>query len=460
MSWFTKIRSADTDSFEGRILLLVLDKLLIGAIIAVALGVYDRYRTVDQRGFEKEMVDVQVDFERTRLTREILPHILDKRTDVVARGHILSSALSAGHLDAGASIDVASALLDQGIPESQFIRVAKRALPEGLEAVALHGARLRAEAKRLGTSDLGWAVEAVELTPEGWQYAPAPSLTPELQAIQKERLLWGRVLRAAMPHASETQEERIATQEFLATHASSLYFLVYGAESGTFEETELTGGRLLGLLTALECVITDVGATREAADYVGAELASLDLTTTRDLTFALALVELIREYGRGSDSQTARIAPEISVHLARLLVDDSFLHRVPWISDDASAEERRQWLLERPAAGRHGSLQFAAGEVLTRIGSRAGGAEDVLIPYTGRLVRDVEEARGDAVGLLAARHGKHLPRFAVAVLGAMDTAASSSAVQEVRELDPEKLAEFFGIVLELEALSSGTTVPR
>lgn len=54
MNWFTKIRTVDVGSFEGRVFLLVLDKLLIGAIIAMALGVYDRYRTVDQRRFAKE----------------------------------------------------------------------------------------------------------------------------------------------------------------------------------------------------------------------------------------------------------------------------------------------------------------------------------------------------------------------------------------------------------------------
>lgn len=398
------------------------------------------------------MTEVQVDFERTRLARELLPHILDENADLLARGHILSSALSAGHLHPGASVDLASALLDQGLPESQFMRVVKRALPEGLDAIALHGARLRDEANRLGTPDLGWAVKAVELTPSGWRYRASPSLAPELQAVQKERLLWGRALREAMPNVSETEEGRIATRGFLARHAGSLYFLVYGAESGRFEGAEQSGGRLLGLLGALECVIADLGATREAADYLGAELASLDLTATEDLIFALALVDLIRECGGGSDSEAARVAPEVAVHLATLLVDDSFVHRVPWIGNDASPEERRQWLGEAPAAGLHGSLQFAAGEVLLLLGSRADGAEEVLVSYIGRLVRDVKEATGDAVRLLAARQGD-TPRFTIAVLRAMSTAASKSAIQGVRELDPEKLSQFEGITFELDALS-------
>ena len=90
----------DADSFRGKLYLVLLDKLIIGAVIAVAFLYYghrlevERTELADSR--EKITAEIQREFERARLAKDLLPLILDKSKDVVARGYVVRSALSTG----------------------------------------------------------------------------------------------------------------------------------------------------------------------------------------------------------------------------------------------------------------------------------------------------------------------------------------------------------------------------
>lgn len=53
MSWFKKIMETDGESFKGKFYLLILDKLLIGGIIALAFVGFEYYRNKSEQEFEK-----------------------------------------------------------------------------------------------------------------------------------------------------------------------------------------------------------------------------------------------------------------------------------------------------------------------------------------------------------------------------------------------------------------------
>jgi hypothetical protein len=73
------------DSFNGKLLLLLIDKIVIGAIIAFAFLLYDRYKTADTRKYEAERARTQLSFERSRLLKEFLP-VIDDWSEVRALG--------------------------------------------------------------------------------------------------------------------------------------------------------------------------------------------------------------------------------------------------------------------------------------------------------------------------------------------------------------------------------------
>jgi hypothetical protein len=69
----------DPDSFRGKIYFLVVDKILLGAIIAIAFVVYDQYKTHQEDKRSIEIQNIQIDFERLKMAREYWPQILDKK---------------------------------------------------------------------------------------------------------------------------------------------------------------------------------------------------------------------------------------------------------------------------------------------------------------------------------------------------------------------------------------------
>ena len=49
----------DPESFKGKSWLLVIDKLIIGALIALAFVLYDIYRTTETRQYEEKRAEIQ-----------------------------------------------------------------------------------------------------------------------------------------------------------------------------------------------------------------------------------------------------------------------------------------------------------------------------------------------------------------------------------------------------------------
>jgi hypothetical protein len=50
-----RVRSIDPDSFRGKLSLLVIDKIVIGAVIAAAFLTYNVWQREDQRSYEKQL---------------------------------------------------------------------------------------------------------------------------------------------------------------------------------------------------------------------------------------------------------------------------------------------------------------------------------------------------------------------------------------------------------------------
>ena len=187
----------------------------------------------------------------------------------------------------------------------------------------------------------------------------------------------------------------------------------------------------------------DWGPKKKAAAFIGNELAALSLKSKEDLSYALALVDVLDDYSRDK----GELAPEIANHLARLAVDGSFFQRISWIPHNASRAQRDQWWSEKKAADIHSSIQFRAGQILALMGQKASGAEDVLISFMEDFVNNVEgEQDPEALSLLSSKYGKYAVRTAVIVLMNLGTEKARKSLKRMRDLGDKKHGHFEGLM--------------
>ncbi len=143
----------DSESFKGKLWLLIIDKVFIGALIAAAFFLYNVHRASETREYEKNRIaetrkyeekraQVQLDFERARLLKEFMPLITDRKLKVVDRGYMLRTALATKSLDSEAGVEIGREMIDEGISEHHFRRIMALALPDGLPAIVRHADRL------------------------------------------------------------------------------------------------------------------------------------------------------------------------------------------------------------------------------------------------------------------------------------------------------------------------------
>lgn len=95
--WMDKI---NPDSFKGRAILLIADKIIIGALIAAAFVVYDQWKTNELRRSDAL-------FKKGEYVRNLVPAILDSTLDLPVRGALLGSLVEAEALDPTSTFSLA-----------------------------------------------------------------------------------------------------------------------------------------------------------------------------------------------------------------------------------------------------------------------------------------------------------------------------------------------------------------
>ncbi len=96
------IPPVDPESFRGKLYLLVLDKVVIGALIAIAFLVYDRWKTEEVRRYTVAQEETQLGFKRAEYVKQLVPIVLNGHQDIQYRAHAFSvtprqSPSSVGH---------------------------------------------------------------------------------------------------------------------------------------------------------------------------------------------------------------------------------------------------------------------------------------------------------------------------------------------------------------------------
>jgi hypothetical protein len=417
----------DPESFRGKLTLLVIDKLVIGAVVALAFVVYDSQRTADLHRYEAQAKDVQLQFERAKLVREFMPVIAGREADVVTRAYVLRSAIAIGALDAETGVELGRNLLADGLDDQTFKRVMAPTMPNGLPALARFGEQMSERLRPI--SPLIYGI----FRPE--------SIPSDLRGLLREARLWRSVVLEAAPRFESSYRPLESTSE-LSQLLYGLYVLLEPGDSWEAIDLSHSGSRGISLIGSLSRVFFDsstiatewspetqkvppnvVARHSEAAARVERELL-IDNASLNGIRYARAIIRILADNGPP--------AGPIAVPLARLLVAPGLPKSLP---DSVQGEYR--------------SLQWDAGELLRAMQSNpknvqgfngAQDAEPILLAFVQDFRKRLNQAATkEQFENLSMEYEKGKMRIVVELLGSSDSDLAKTELKRLRSEVSEKL---------------------
>lgn len=402
--------NVDAESFRGKLYLLLIDKLVVGAIVALAFVVYERYKESDAQRFQKDIAQLthrleqeraatQQTLERARLLGELIPLLRDPKADPLARAYLLRSAVTTGLIDADGAVELASSLFINELTQDQFARVMSVTVPEGIPAIAQQGVALSQV----------WRKEHGDEFSPGATFNPVSgkeSIPEEMRKTVQEGRAWRRVLTDALPaldHARYGQLEDTAT---IPTHLYGLFVLMNPGDSFEARNLSQRSCRTMRLIGNIGGVFFQ---DSEAAAQLSHEL-TLDHTNLDNIRLARVVISILSEYGR-----PLHVGGQIAKPLARILVEENLGRHLP-----PEVQSAHYW------------LRFEAGELLTNI-EETRSAEHVLIEFVSRFrseVAKINTSDHSAMDSLSSRwEGGKILRLAVLALANIHTEESKQALR-------------------------------
>jgi hypothetical protein len=251
--WMNKV---DPDSLRGRVFLLLLDKLIIGALLATAFVVYDQWKTNELRRSEAL-------FKKGAYLRSLVPSILDKTMDLSVRGALFESLIEADALDPTSTFSLA-----ERIVRSESLEQHSRGLgtlgafeaPTALRYQPLYPGLLRLIPRQTQAF-----VDYLDTR------MPSPLVARDkservAQVVDEEVAHFWRIFFRAAMHASPDRDLRILNADaFLARYLPGLWELGkplpfgmpegatrYGFARDDWERRSVKGLRILGAMGTIE----------------------------------------------------------------------------------------------------------------------------------------------------------------------------------------------------------------
>jgi hypothetical protein len=422
----------DPDSFRGKLYLLVIDKLAVGAVIACAFVAYDSWKTVSDRRYADAAKQVQLEFERAKLAREFIPVLADQGANVVTKAYLLRSALATGSIDPEAGIELGRVLIPAGLEDSHFKRVMAAAMPHGIPAMSRHASDM---ARRWRETQGGSFRPTAMFNPESGQEAIPDSVKPQVL----EARLWRAVLLEAVPRI-DSSFSPLQRDSDLARNIFGFFVLINPGDQ--FEAIDLSnspsrGVALTGNISRLMFSARDEDAARAVSNVLLTPGLSKD-----SIALSSAILAVLQEFGPPHGGL-------ISDSLARLLT-----HEPPSTSESAvrAAYYWLQWqsadLLDAIArASQSPSIRLRLKlNPMAKPDEWAGvnPAKKALLTSLQRFTNSLRSATDEAaLSRLAQRHesGK-LMRRVVSLVAVFDSLDARTELAALAQLDENKFRHF------------------
>lgn len=109
--------NTDPESFRGKLLLLIFDKVVLGAMIGVALFMYKQWEISDQRKYEDRTT---LAFQRAGYVKDLVPMVVDSERALPARSQALIALIETGSVGDKNALGLTEILLRQGLIRSEY----------------------------------------------------------------------------------------------------------------------------------------------------------------------------------------------------------------------------------------------------------------------------------------------------------------------------------------------------
>jgi hypothetical protein len=436
----------DAESFRGKLYLLIIDKLAIGAVIAGAFVAYDFWKTASDRAYTSAATKVQLEFERAKLGRELIPVLADPEANVVTKAYLLRSAIATGSIDAEAGVELGRTLIPAGLEDSHFERVMAAAMPQGIPAVSRHAAEM---AQRWRKSQGGAFWPSAAFNPESGR----ENVPQDIEAQIHEARLWRSVLLAAVPTVDASYTP-LQDDGGLAKNIFGLFVLLNPGDQFEAVALSRSASRGISLIGHVSRLLFDA-RDEEAARAVGNVWSSAN-PTSDSIALSAAVMRILLEYGPPHGGPTAE-------SLARVLTHE------PLSTDDASVRTAFYWLQWQSA-----DLLDAMADVpevhaardMLKINPNAppdgwigvNPAKETLLAYLTRFTASLQEASDEAtLDRLARRYESgELVRRVVSLLGTFDSPDVRAALTTLGLLSEERFRYFPFLKEDVDRAANGT----
>ena len=223
----------DPDSFRAKVWLLVLDKIVIGAIIFGALAIYQHLETKESRDYAEDREEIQLAFKRAENLKELLPVVLDGQRENQLRAYMLGALMDTQSISSSSAVDLASQILysDGGEP---------------LAEVNSFLANTMVQVMSKGLGGLGAAID---------NHSAARDRSTGYDKHWSIALFWQHVILKALGRAQVLGSEELNSPDFLVQNFGSLFRYqppVVDNKVYEWSRSNVKGLRLLGTFAILD----------------------------------------------------------------------------------------------------------------------------------------------------------------------------------------------------------------
>ncbi len=231
-----RIFLTDPETLRGKLLLLVLDKLVIGAVLAFAFFGYDLWKTREVRSYNEVRQRTELGFKRAEYVKELVPVALDPTGDVLVRAQALTALVDTEAISPMSAVTFAGRLLLSDVLAARRYTLTYENPVNG----EIHRRTLSAEGEEevllntlLKVMPSGLPAVLSEFAHARTQHRIATSRsTGERTDIEESRILndavgfWIRLFRETTARFDDEELEFLAAEPFLSNNLALLDAIV------------------------------------------------------------------------------------------------------------------------------------------------------------------------------------------------------------------------------------------
>jgi hypothetical protein len=116
----SKFFDVDPDSFRGKVYLLAIDKVVIGALLALAFAGYSWWTKIETRAYEARLQETDLGFRRAEYVKELVPLVVDSEIDLSARAQALIALIETHSVGDKNALGLTERLLRSGLIRSDY----------------------------------------------------------------------------------------------------------------------------------------------------------------------------------------------------------------------------------------------------------------------------------------------------------------------------------------------------